>query len=106
MGRWLKKLDNMPKRELTKPTEGACVSFVSTSSEAFHKKIPEKIESIDFVRGCCNQFAVEPKQVIDHLLSLDDEQDIINGIVPAESLRTHIQLWINTGKQHYSGKGS
>jgi len=43
-----------------------------------------------FVVKCCDGVSVKTQQVIDHLLPVDDEQDIINGRVPAESLRLHI----------------
>lgn len=57
-----------------------------------------------FVLRCCEGGRVKAQLVIDHLLSVDDEQDIINGMVPAESLRLHIETWILAGKPHYSGK--
>lgn len=38
------------------------------------------------------------------LMSVEDEQDIINGEIPAKSLRLHIKLWVKAGKPHYSGK--
>ena len=50
------------------------------------------------------ELPVEAQQVIDGLLSSDDERDIINGNVPVESLRLHIELWIKAGKPHYSDK--
>jgi len=64
----------------------------------------QSIDLYQFVQRCCSGFPVKVQQVIDHLLSVDDEQDIINGEVPAESLRLHIELWISAGKPHYSGK--
>jgi hypothetical protein len=57
-----------------------------------------------FVARCCEGGSVKAQLVIDHLLSADDEQDIINGMVPAESLRLHILIWISAGKPHYSAK--
>lgn len=56
-----------------------------------------------FVVGCCEDSG-NAQLVIDHLLSVNDEQDIINGMISAESLRLHIEAWISTGKPHYSGK--
>ena len=66
------------------------------------KKQPIKL--YQFVQGCCVGFPVKAQQAIDYLLSVDDEQDIINGMVPYESLRLHIEIWISSGKPHYSGK--
>ena len=62
------------------------------------------IDVHQFVTRCCLGFAVEPQEVIDRLLSIEDEQDIINGEILADSLKLHIQVWIEMGKPHYSGK--
>lgn len=104
MGRWLKKLEGMDKSEPTKLTQSS-VGFVSTTSEYFDKNNTGTFKLINFVEKCCVNLQVEPQQVIDGLLSIDDEQDIINGDIPVESLRLHIELWISAGKPHYSGKG-
>ncbi|MCC5792828.1 MAG: hypothetical protein JJT82_09525 [Legionellaceae bacterium] len=66
------------------------------------KKLP--VDLYHFVQRCCVGFSVNGQQVIDHLLSVDDEQDIINGDTPADSLQLHIKLWIEGGMPHYSGK--
>lgn len=58
----------------------------------------------EFVRRCCMGLPVTPQQVIDNLLSTDDEIDIINGNTPAESSRLHVQLWIKNNMPYYSGK--
>ncbi|WP_148110585.1 hypothetical protein [Legionella septentrionalis] len=60
---------------------------------------------IKFVQLCCDGASVTVDQVINSLLSEDDENDIVNGYVSKESLRLHINLWINAGKPYYSGKG-
>ncbi|KTD13979.1 hypothetical protein [Legionella israelensis] len=104
MGRWLKIVDDMPQSKPTKLTQHPSVGFVSTTSEVFHKNMNEKIDLIGFVNGCLKGFPIDAQQVIDGLLSLEDEQDIINGNVPAESLRLHIELWLKADKPHYSGK--
>ena len=64
----------------------------------------QSINLYQFVQRCCANFTIQPQQVIDHLLSIEDEQDIINGDIPAESLQLHINLWIKAGQPHYSGK--
>lgn len=104
MGRWLKKLDDMDMSEPTKLTQSS-VGFVSSNSEHFYKNNTAAFALINFVEKCCVNVQVEPQQVIDELLSIGDEQDIINGDIPEESLRLHIELWISTGKPHYSGNG-
>jgi hypothetical protein len=59
---------------------------------------------IAFVKHCCVGFTVSAQQVINLLLSIEDEQDIINGLIPRESLITAIELWIANGSSHISGK--
>ena len=66
------------------------------------KKQP--VDLYQFVQRCCENFHIIAQEVIDNLLSIDDEQDIINGEIPVESLRLHIKVWIDAGKLHYSGK--
>jgi hypothetical protein len=64
----------------------------------------QTIDLHQFVTRCCSGLQIDPQKVIDRLLSADDEQDVINGEVPAESLRLHIELWATAGKLYYSGK--
>lgn len=66
------------------------------------KKQP--IELYQFVQRCCVDLPVKAQQVIDNMLSANDEKDIINGVVSAESLRLYIEVWISTGKPYYSKK--
>lgn len=63
-----------------------------------------KIDLVDFVQDCVREFDIKPQQVIDNLLSIDDEQDIITGSISPQSLRLHIELWLKAGKPYYSGK--
>ena len=104
MGRWTKKLEKRLKQEPTKLTKPPSVSFVSTTSTHIQKNNAKKIDLFDFVSSCCGGHKVDPQQVINRLLSVEDEQDIINGLVPPESLRLHIKVWCEMGKPHYSGK--
>ncbi|KTD02656.1 hypothetical protein [Legionella feeleii] len=57
-----------------------------------------------YTEQCCLGLDVEAQEVIDRLLSIEDEQDIISGQIPMESLRLHIEVWKKAGKPHYSGK--
>ena len=59
---------------------------------------------IKFVQHCCRGFTVSAQEVINLLLSIEDEQDIINGEIPVESLITAIRVWIANGSTHMSGK--
>ena len=101
MGRWLKKLESMPEVALTKPTQPSSVSFVSTDLEHIQEN---KSNLTRFITQCCNGITVDPQQVIDHLLSIEDELDIKNGNISAEVLRLSIQLWISGGMLHQSAK--
>lgn len=59
---------------------------------------------LSFIKNCCPDYEGNHQEIIDDLLSKEDEQEIINGDIPTESLGLHVQLWINAGKPHYSGK--
>src|SRR4051794_17368253 len=48
---------------------------------------------IEFVQRCCIGLSVDAHQVIHFLVSTEDEQDIINGKIPRESLITAIRIW-------------
>lgn len=104
MGRWLKKLEQTPKPVPTKLTKVSCVGFVSTTSEHNHKNNAKKIDLFDFISRACVGFQVNPQLVIDSMLSVEDEQDIINDLIPAETLKLHIKIWCEMAKPHYSGK--
>ncbi len=104
MGRWLKKLETIGKSELTELTQLPSVGFVSSISEPFQKNNIIELSLIKFVSECCINLSIEPQKVIDRLLSTEDEQDIINGVIPAEPLVIAIQLWIAKGAKHISGK--
>lgn len=104
MGRWLQKVKTVENPELTKLTEASCVSFVSLALEPFQENNIIRLSLTKFVSECCANLPIEPQKVINGLLSTDDEQDIINGVIPAESLVIAIQLWIAKGAKHISGK--
>lgn len=104
MGRWLKKLETIDKSELTELTQLASVGFVSSISEPYQKNNTIRLSLIQFVSECCINLSIEPQKFIDGLLSTDDEQDIINGVIPTVSLVIAIQLWIAKAAKHISGK--
>lgn len=56
------------------------------------------------VESCCFDLNVDPQEVIDRLLSVDDEQDIINGQVATASLKLQIELWYAGGMPNKAGK--
>lgn len=102
MGRWMKKIENIPKAELTKPTELGFVGFVSAIPEHFEKNSEKFV--LDFVTKSCAGLHCEPQRFIDEFLSVEDEQDIIGGDFTAEGLRAHMKNWISLGMPRYSGK--
>ncbi|MDP3562227.1 MAG: hypothetical protein Q8R83_08645 [Legionellaceae bacterium] len=104
MGRWLKKLEHTPKSAPTKLTEVSCVSFVGDTSEHIQENNAKKIDLFDFVSVACVDFQVNSQLVIDRLLSVEDDQDIINGHIPVETLKLHIKIWWEIGMPYYSGK--
>ena len=104
MGRWLKKLENMPKVELTDLTQPTSVGCVRSVSGGAQKNNTKNIDSFDFVLRCCISFQINPQQVVDRLLSAEDEQDIINNKTPPEALRTGIDMWLAAGMPYQSGK--
>ena len=56
------------------------------------------------VTRCCYGLNVDPQQVINELLSVDDQNDIESGCITAEELRLHIELWVINEKPNYSGR--
>ncbi len=83
--------------------EGSLGSLSSLIKSEMNRQ-GQRHDLYQFVVRCCEGLRVKAQLVIDRLLSVEDEQDIINGMVPAESLRLHIEAWISTGKPLYSGK--
>lgn len=58
----------------------------------------------EFVQISCQGFLVSVSQVMEHLLSSEDISDIVNGNIPMETLKLHIELWIAKGMPHYSSR--
>lgn len=64
----------------------------------------EKVDLIVFVKRACNGLPIEPRKVIDNMLSVNDEQEIIKGKISKELIRLHIETWLKDGSLHISGK--
>ncbi|WP_040534827.1 hypothetical protein [Legionella drancourtii] len=56
------------------------------------------------VESACKGMNISPSHIINHLLSIEDEADLINGDLPEIALKLHIELWMAKGMPHYSGK--
>lgn len=80
-----------------------CVAGVTSVAVATLTEL-EKQQLTVFVEECCKSLPVNAQQVIEHLLSIDDELDIINGLISQDILRLHIEVWIKGGICHISGK--
>ena len=64
----------------------------------------QTIDLHQFVARCCLSIAVTPEQVIDNLLSFEDETDIKDGNITTSTLRLHIELWFANEMPQYSHK--
>ncbi len=104
MGRWLKKLEDMPQLIPTELTKPSSVGFVGTNSTCSYKNKGEQLNLLGFVAQCCKGLNVSPQQVVEQLLSVDDELDIITGDLTTASLKTAIALWTAQGTPYRSGK--
>lgn len=57
-----------------------------------------------FIAKCSIDLNVNPQNVIDRLLSYEDEHEIINGLISECAMRAFIETWIKDGMPHYSSK--
>ena len=64
----------------------------------------QTIDLHQFVMRCCYGIAATPEQVIDNLLSFEDEIDVKNGNITTSELRLHIELWLANGMPPHSHK--
>jgi len=48
------------------------------------------------------KLGVSPKLISTRLLSKDDKQDMLNGLLPDEALDVHVKCWIEAGKPNYA----
>ena len=107
MGRWFNKIKNDSLNELTKPTESTPVSSVGMYYSDIAKKNIENDSSsiiIHFVQASCEGMRIDPQLIIEDLLSIEDEQDIVDGYVTVEQLNYLIELWVSSGMKRVSGK--
>lgn len=56
-------------------------------------------KSIIFKLGV--EFGVSPAKISTKLLSVDDKQDMLNDLVPIDTLRTAVKCWIEAGMPDY-----
>ena len=47
-------------------------------------------------------FCVKAELISTRLLSAEDKQDMVNGLIPIESLVTHVKLWVANGMPDYT----
>lgn len=48
------------------------------------------------------KLGVSPKLIATRLLSIDDKQDMLNGLVPDDALITAVKVWIAAGMPDYA----
>lgn len=61
---------------------------------------PEQCKRILFNLGI--KFGVSPKLISLRLLSQEDKDDMLNGLIPQDSLEVAVQVWRDTGMRNYS----
>lgn len=67
----------------------------------------EKIDSpilLQKIASACIGLPVTPKEVINNLLSEQDEINIVNDVINADCIRLCIEIWVANGRSVYSGK--
>jgi hypothetical protein len=47
------------------------------------------------------EFGVNPAHISTKLLSKEDKQDMLEGLVPMETLKTAVRLWKDAGQPDY-----
>lgn len=72
-------------------------AYYADSAEGFSKLM-------ELTSLACFNLPTNAEQVISNLLSIEDEQDIINGKMPIESLITAIRVWVASGSSKISGR--
>lgn len=48
------------------------------------------------------KLGVSPKLISERLLSSDDKQDMLNGLIPDEALECHVKCWMEAGMPDYA----
>lgn len=47
------------------------------------------------------EYGVNPALISNRLLSKEDKQDMLKGLIPLETLKTAVECWIQAGKPDY-----
>lgn len=120
MGRWLNRIHKSTDNEPSKPTKPSFESFERGREKYLAKQMPiinqgqnEQSSNnatnpkfhylIKFVEGCCVGLDTHAQEVLTNFLSHHDMHEMVNGEVTEDNLKLHIQVWIDEGKQYYSG---
>lgn len=48
------------------------------------------------------KLGVSPKLISLRLLSKEDKEDMLNGLIPSDCLEAHVCVWKETGMRNYS----
>ncbi len=67
------------------------------------KRTVRECQSMLFKLGV--EFGISPKIISSKLLSIDDKNDMLEGLISYDALRVAVERWIAVGKPDYA-KGS
>jgi len=62
-------------------------------------KTKKECQSIIFKIGI--ELGISPKLIAERLLSAEDKDDMMNGLLTVDALKTHITIWIENGMPDY-----
>ena len=48
------------------------------------------------------KLGVSPRLISTRLLSREDKDDMLNGLLPIEALETHVKVWMDNGMPDYA----
>lgn len=48
------------------------------------------------------KLGVSPRLISERLLSEEDKEDMVNGLLSEEALMGHVQVWMQTGMRNYA----
>lgn len=92
-------------RVQTGNTVGRMVTGCSRRSHCSHDNmLSVKDRLMEFVKKASGDLPISSTEVIDELLSVEDEQDILDGTFSEAFIHAHIKAWLNDGMPYYSEK--
>ena len=105
MGRWLNRIQTQTAP--SKPSEPSFDSFDAMDYSPIEENSGQNAAAkllMKFVQESCVGQTVDPQRVIDELISVQNEQQILNGLYVIKELAHLIRLWIADGMPYLSEK--